>query len=72
MNPTRRQQVLSFIVDFTAANGHSPTYREIAEGCGLRSTSAVWHHVHLLEAIGVLSRKKGKPRSIHAIDTSSH
>ena len=31
------ERIIAFIRDFIADNGYSPTIREIAQGCGLKS-----------------------------------
>ena len=41
-----------------------PTVREIAEACGIKSTSCVHNHLVQLEKEGLIERKEGKARSV--------
>lgn len=66
---TKKQlAVLDFIQDFTDENGTSPSYREIMEGLGLTSVSAVAEHVDNLVAKGALRKTPGEARSLEILD----
>jgi len=66
---TKKQlAVLTFIQDFTEGNGTSPSYREIMEGLGLSSVSAVAEHIDNLVAKGVLLKTPGAARSLEVLD----
>lgn len=66
---TKKQlAVLDFIRDFTEENGHSPSYREIMEGLGLNSVSAVAEHIDNLVAKGALLKTPGEARSLEILD----
>ena len=66
---TKKQlAVLDFIQDFTEENGHSPSYREIMEGLGLTSVSAVAEHIDNLVTKGVLRKTPGEARSLEVLD----
>ena len=66
---TKKQlAVLDFIRDFTEENGHSPSYREICEGIGLSSVSAVAEHIDNLVAKGALRKTSGEARSLEVLD----
>ena len=66
---TKKQlAVLDFIQDFTEENGHSPSYREISEGIGLSSVSAVAEHIDNLVAKGALLKTPGEARSLEVLD----
>ncbi len=66
---TKKQlAVLNFIQDFTDENGTSPTYREIMEGMGLASVSAVAEHVDNLVLKGALKKTPGEARSLEILD----
>ena len=66
---TKKQlAVLDFIRDFTEENGHSPSYREICEGIGLSSVSAVAEHIDNLVEKGVLLKTPGEARSLELLD----
>ena len=67
--PTKKQlAVLDFIQDFTEENGHSPSYREIMEGLGLSSVSAVAEHIDNLVEKGILKKIPGEARSLEVMD----
>lgn len=66
---TKKQlAVLDFIRDFMEENGHSPSYREIMEGLGLTSVSAVAEHIDNLVAKGALRKVPGEARSLEVLD----
>lgn len=66
---TKKQlAVLDFIQDFTEENGTSPSYREIMEGLGLSSVSAVAEHIDNLVAKGALKKVPGEARSLEILD----
>ena len=66
---TKKQlAVLDFIKDFTEENGHSPSYREVMEGLGLTSVSAVAEHIDNLVAKGALLKTPGEARSLEVLD----
>ena len=62
---TRRQkEVLDFLSSFTAKNGYSPSFEEIAQGLGLSSLATVHKHVTNLQTKGLLQRAHNRSRSI--------
>ena len=66
---TKKQlAVLDFVQDFTEENGHSPSYREIMEGLGLTSVSAVAEHIDNLVAKGAIKKTPGEARSLEVLD----
>lgn len=66
---TKKQlAVLNFIQEFTGENGTSPTYREIMEGLGLTSVSAVAEHIDNLVSKGALLKTPGEARSLEVLD----
>ena len=66
---TKKQlAVLDFIQDYTEENGHSPAYREIMEGLGLTSVSAVAEHIDNLVNKGALKKTPGEARSLEILD----
>ena len=66
---TKKQlAVLNFLQDFMDENGYSPSYREIMNGLGLSSVSAVAEHVDNLVAKGVLRKNPGAARSLEVLD----
>jgi repressor LexA len=65
---TRRQkEVLDFLSGFTARNGYSPSYEEIASGLGLNSLATVHKHVTNLQNKGLLQRAHNRSRSIDVL-----
>lgn len=67
----RQQQICTFIAEYYDKNGFSPSYREIAEGVGLRSTASIYDYVKQLEENGSIqtipvsgTRKVASSRSI--------
>ena len=66
---TKKQlAVFDFIADFSEENGTSPSYREIMEGLGLTSVSAVAEHIDNLVAKGALRKIPGEARSLEILD----
>ncbi len=66
---TKKQlAVLNFLEDFTEENGYSPSYREIMNGLGLSSVSAVAEHINNLISKGVLKKVPGAARSLEILD----
>lgn len=66
---TKKQlAVLDFIQDYTEENGNSPSYREIMEGLGLSSVSAVAEHIDNLVSRGALVKTPGEARSLQILD----
>ena len=69
---TRRQkEVLDFLSSFTARNGYSPSYEEIAAGLGLNSLATVHKHVTNLQNKGLLQRSHNRSRSIDVLPPRS-
>lgn len=66
---TKKQlAVLDFIREFTEEHGVSPSYREVMEGLGLTSVSAVAEHIDNLVAKGALLKTPGEARSLEVLD----
>lgn len=66
--PTRKQlELLEFIEEFAVARGFSPSYREICEGLGLRSVSAVAEHVENCVGAGFIRRVPRAARSLEVV-----
>ena len=59
-----RLDVLEFIENFWGTNGYAPSFREIAQGCGLNSTSSVAHHLSVLRAMGKVDYIDNIARSV--------
>ncbi len=67
----RQAGALVFITSFIAANGFSPTYREIAEGLGLKSSYAAHLMVHHLVERGAITIVPRRSRSIAVVEASA-
>lgn len=68
---TKQQQVLTFIREYSLAEGGSPTYREIARRFSFRSITAAADHVRALEKKGYVRRRVGRSRGIELLTASS-
>ncbi len=60
----RKVKILDFIAATLRARGFPPSVREIAKAVGLASTSAVHHHLQILEREGYLERGAAQSRAI--------
>ena len=58
------EDVLAFLRGFTMEHGHSPSYRQIMDACGMKSTSHVSYHLKKLEEQGRIRRNKGEARTV--------
>jgi repressor LexA len=63
----RRRRILEVIQEYAAANGCSPSDRDIADGVGLKSTSSIHHHLVKLKAAGYVSYEEGAPRTVRVL-----
>lgn len=62
-----RQRIYDFIVDFITERGYSPSIREICKGTDIKSTSAVYEHLLVLEVMNKIHMEKGKLRTISLV-----
>jgi len=60
----RQQQILDFIEAYAERHRVSPSYREIGDAVGLKSSSGVKHQVEQLQKKGYVTRRDRTPRSI--------
>ena len=60
----RKRKILDVIAATIRARGYPPSVREIAKAVGLASTSAVHHHLQILEKEGYLERGAAQSRAI--------
>lgn len=63
----RDYETYKFIIDYIKENGHSPSYREIADGVGVRAVSTIAERVHKLESMGKIKTKMDIPRTISVV-----
>ena len=65
---TRQRRIVEFIRAHAAEHGHCPSLREVADGVGLASVSAVVHRLHELKAAGWVSSVPGMPRTLRILN----
>lgn len=61
-----REDILQAIIGYIEEHGYPPTFREIGEMTGLKSTSSVQHHMEILFESGKIETDAGfnTPRAI--------
>jgi repressor LexA len=64
----RADRIIDFIKETVSERGYPPSVREIAEGVGLASTSAVHHHLTKLEREGRLTKAATRSRALTVPD----
>ncbi|HKG56132.1 MAG TPA: transcriptional repressor LexA [Candidatus Limnocylindrales bacterium] len=67
----RKVRILDYIAATLRARGFPPSVREIARAVGLASTSAVHHHLQILEREGYLERGAAQSRAIRLTPTAA-
>jgi repressor LexA len=67
----RKSRILDFIAATIRARGYPPSVREIKTAVDLRSTSAVHHHLQVLEREGYLERGEGLSRALRLTPTAA-
>jgi repressor LexA len=60
----KRRQILDFIARFIGERGYAPSVRDVAEGCGISSSSVAQYHLNVLEEEGYIHRDREISRSI--------
>lgn len=66
---TRRQrEVYDFIKDFSERNLYPPSYREIADACGLSSVSSVHHIIDRLVRRELVRHVPSIPRTLTIVE----
>src|SRR5262245_38045215 len=67
----RKRKIMDVIAATIRARGYPPSVREIARAVGLASTSAVHHHLQILEKEGYLERGAAQSRAIRLTPTAA-
>jgi repressor LexA len=67
----RQTEILDFLHEFRRKEKIVPTYREIADNFGFKSTKAAADHVCALEKKGYLRRHSGRSRGIELLTSAS-
>jgi repressor LexA len=62
-----RGTILDFIKTFRLTKGYSPSVREVADQCGIKSPSVVQYHLKHLEHSGLIRKSKDTSRSIEIV-----
>jgi SOS-response transcriptional repressor LexA len=71
IRPTKKQkELMSYIEDFIAEHGYSPSYREIMAGTGHTSVATVSLHVNNLIKRGHLRKRDRSARSLEVVNPS--
>jgi repressor LexA len=68
---SRQTEILDFLHEFRRKEKIVPTYREIADNFGFKSTKAATDHVCALEKKGYLRRHSGRSRGIELLTSAS-
>ena len=63
----RQAEILEFLKEFRQDEGSAPTYREIADRFGFKSTKAAADHVRALEKKGYVRLHCGRARGIELL-----
>lgn len=72
VRPTKKQrEILTYIEQFIAAHGYSPSYREIMKGLNYTSVATVSLHVNSLIQRGHLRKRDHSARSIEVVTTAA-
>lgn len=53
-----------YIKKYIALKNYPPTFREIADGMGIKSVATIHTHLHKLKENGKIDFEKDKPRTI--------
>lgn len=57
-------RVMDYIRKFSEDNGYTPSVREIAQECGIKSTATVHSYIEKLQTRGYLNKTDNKKRSV--------
>ncbi|MEZ5305808.1 MAG: S24 family peptidase [Pyrinomonadaceae bacterium] len=69
---TRKQRIVfDFINEFAEENGHTPTYKQIADHLGVKSRAGILRYISALEKQGLLKRMRGDGHFALTIDSGA-
>ncbi len=72
IRPTKKQrELLTFIEQFIATHGYSPSYREIMSGLNYTSVATVALHVNSLIKRGHLNKRDHSARSLEVVNATT-
>ncbi len=64
----KQKRVLDYIKGYWAENGYAPSYRDIADGTGMKSMAHVFSMVKQLHERGFITKMSERARSIRVTD----
>jgi SOS-response transcriptional repressor LexA len=67
MLTNKQKEVLELIGIYIKEQGYSPTVRELASLCGIKSTSTMHGYLERLEKQGYISKHETLPRTIKVL-----
>jgi len=71
MLTSRQKEVLELIGSFIEEHGYSPSIRELANLCGVRSSSTMHGYLERLEKAGYICKYDTLPRTLRVIKKPS-
>lgn len=60
-----QRKIALYVYKYNQDNGYGPSYREIADGIGLSSTSSIYHNIQKLIRLGILTDNSRKSRALN-------
>lgn len=63
----KEYETYQFLIDYITKNGCAPSYKEMAKGLGVNSTSIIYDRIQKLECRGKIKVKHGQPRAIKVV-----
>lgn len=63
----KEYETYKFLIDYIKENGYAPSYQEMTEAFGFKSTATMYTRMHKLESKGLIETKPGQPRAIKVI-----
>lgn len=67
-----RQKIYNFIRAYWEEYNLSPSMREIMDGCGISSTSIVYHHILILRKEGIVDFRPKSNRTIVLVGATTN
>lgn len=64
VNEEKLTRIMDYIRKFSEENGYTPSVREIAKECGIKSTATVHSYIEKLQTRGYLNKAENKKRSV--------
>ena len=61
---SKQLKLLDFITDFVSENRYSPSYREMMDHVGVKSTNSIHQMIRRLEEQGLVTIEFSKARSV--------